>query len=40
MWDMELEKNAEFNAKQCKYGHDECRNTGGIGDRIEYIDIL
>ncbi|KAJ6648389.1 Antigen 5 like allergen Cul n 1 [Pseudolycoriella hygida] len=26
-WDNELAKLAEYNAKSCTYGHDECRNT-------------
>ncbi|XP_037044580.1 antigen 5 like allergen Cul n 1-like [Bradysia coprophila] len=26
-WDDELAKLAEYNAKSCTYGHDECRNT-------------
>lgn len=30
VWDDELAKMAEFNARLCKYGHDPCRNTGKI----------
>ena len=26
-WDDELAKLAEYNAKSCTYGHDQCRNT-------------
>ena len=28
VWDDDLAKNAEFHARRCIYGNDECRTTG------------
>lgn len=39
-WDDELAKLAEYNAKTCTYGHDECRNTANYKYAGQNIAIV
>ncbi|KAJ6637145.1 Antigen 5 like allergen Cul n 1 [Pseudolycoriella hygida] len=40
VWNTELEETAELNAKRCKYGHDECRNTDKFRSVGQNIGIV
>lgn len=39
-WDDELAYLAELNVRSCKYGHDQCRATGSISNKILIITII